>query len=300
MNRSLCTIGVMVALLVVASPAWVQESRSQDQSRPYLGAAIDSTARNAPHAGAMIREISPNSPAEKAGLKQGDIVTKVGDKQVQDADDLANGIHQHKVGEQVTLTIMRDGNEKQFSVTLLQRPADWMRQGREPGRSRPGQFGRDQGRPEREFRFPGQGMSAFLGVQTRELTPDLRKQEGVAEQEQGVFVADVVPNSAAATAGIKRGDVITAVQGKQIATPEELRAAIQRLKPGDNVSLKIKRGNKDQELTARLEESPVEFGMFRPPQPQYRSLDQNEEIQDLQRRVRELEQRLHELEKTKR
>jgi serine protease Do len=300
MNRSLCAIGVMVALLAVVWPAWAQESRSPDQSRPYLGAAIDSTEKNAPHAGAILREITPNSPAEKAGLKQGDIVTKVGDKQVRDGDDLANAIHQHKVGDQVNLTIMREGNEKQLSLTLLQRPADGMRQGREPGRSRPGQLGREPGRPEREFRLPGQGMSAFLGVQTRELMPELRKQQGIAEEEKGVFVTDVVPNSAAATAGVQRGDVITALQGKHIATPEELRTAVQRMKPGDNITLTLKRGNKAQELTARLEESPVEFGRFRPPQPQYRSFDQNEEIQDLQRRVRDLEQRLGELEKSKR
>ena len=143
-------------------------------------------------------------------------------------------------------------------------------------------------------------MSAFLGVQTRELTPVLRKQVGIGEQEKGVFVADVVPNSAAATAGIKRGDVISALQGKELTTPEELRSTIQRMKPGDNVRVKVKRGNKEEEFTARLEESPVELGPFRPTQPQYRSFDQSQEIQDLERRVRDLERRLQELEKSKR
>ena len=161
-------------------------------------------ARDADRGGATVREVTPDSPAAKAGLKPGDVVIKVGDTDVKDPEDLTAVVARHAPGEQLTFHVMREGMEQEFTVTLGQRTT-----ARRAG-----------GDATASEKAPG-----FLGVMTRPLTAGDREQLGV-NADRGVVVAGVMPESPASKAGLKRGDVITAIDGKPVADPGEVRQTV--------------------------------------------------------------------------
>ena len=84
----------------------------------YLGVSIDSTAANARIAGTR-----PNTPARRAGMKAGDVVTALGGKQISTGDELASAIAAHKPGDTVSVTYTRDGKSHTVSVKLATRPS---------------------------------------------------------------------------------------------------------------------------------------------------------------------------------
>ena len=151
------------------------------------------------------------------------------------------------------------------------------------------------------FPFPRGG--AFLGVETRPLTPDVKARLGVMADE-GVVVGEVVPQSPAAKAGIQADDVITEVNGQKVADPNALRQAIRKAGIGQEVALKVERGKEEKEFKAKLEEAPSDVFMFPepgspgegfPPLPPGFG-DSQRRIQKLERQVEDLEKRLRDLE----
>ena len=152
--------------------------------------------------GALISDVSPNSPAERAGLKSGDVVTKIDDRSVVDSRALQLMIGEMSPGRNVQLTVVRDGNERQYPVTL----------GDQPGTSS-------------ETVGNGRKTSAdriLEGVWLDAVTPEFSRQYGVAGNLKGVAVRRVDPNSAAAEAGLQQGDVILEVNNQPVTSVEQL------------------------------------------------------------------------------
>jgi serine protease Do len=282
MSKSLVLATAVSALILLVAP---KGSQGQDREIPgqsraaFLGIAAEPTPEGARHEGAIVREVMPNSPATKAGLKLGDVITRVGKKEVRDFEDLANLMSQHKAGDKLSLHVMRGGQEKDLTVTLGRRPRGRLPEGEDD--STPNYYGR---------RKP----TAFLGVQTQELTSELRKREGLSAQ-QGAVVEEVFANTPAEQAGLQEGDVITKVDDQPISNPEELRAAIQNAGPGREVTIDVVRGKKHRELNAHLQESPVEFGISYGAFPN----DASRELQKLRQRIQQLEQRIRKLEQNR-
>src|SRR5262249_5194151 len=153
--------------------------------------------------GILVREVEPGTPAAQAGLRNGDLIVKVGDQPVKDFDALVNALSQHKIGEKVNFQVQRDGKEQSFEVTLGQRPE------------------------RRAGEAPRRQPTAFLGVRTEELTPEMKNQYKVTV-DRGAVVVGVMPGTPAATAGLKEGDVITSVNNQPIENPQQLRQAVQQ------------------------------------------------------------------------
>jgi 2-alkenal reductase len=98
-------------------------------TRPYLGVSFQTvTPRVAAYydlevkEGALVTQVGPNSPAREAGVRRGDVITKVGDQAVNEQKSLAELLGQYKVNDQLTLTVVRDGQEQALNVRLAQRP----------------------------------------------------------------------------------------------------------------------------------------------------------------------------------
>jgi hypothetical protein len=170
----------------------------------------------------------------------------------------------------------------------------------QPGRFAQGEQGGLRGQPGRQ--------AAFLGVQAAELTADQKTEHGLTDEE-GVLITDVVPNSPAAQAGLRRGDVILRINGKDVTDADELRQLVQQAGAGKQVKLEVIRGKNHRQMTARLEENPEEFGGTEPrpgQQPYYGRfpaggqgqplMDQSQELQRLNRRIQQLERRIRDLE----
>jgi serine protease Do len=238
----------------------------------------------------QIQQVAPDSPAAKAGLKQGDVITKVDGKEVPDVTDFLRNIGARKPGQQVSLGVRRGKEELTLKATLGKRPAEEAAGGGTP-LTGPSQL-KELGRP-----------SAFLGVQVQELTPELGKKLGV-KGDHGAVVEEVVPNSPAAKAGLQRDDVIISANGKAVKTTADLRAAVQKAGAGKEVTLRYQRGGEVKEAKAtpqsgfggpipRLRDgiAPLDMESLWDQSAQIRKLQQRVEI--LEKQVRTLEKQLH-------
>src|SRR5262249_4852690 len=144
---------------------------------------------------------------------------------------------------------------------------------------------------------------AFLGVQTRELTPDLKKELGVTV-DQGAVVTDVVPNTPAAKVGLKNNDVIVQIDKQTVTGPRDLREAVRKAGTDKEVDLKVMRGKDSKEFKTQLATAPAEFPMmpgFPESLEQLRGkmppmMESAQKIQELERKVQDLEKRVRELE----
>ena len=159
--------------------------------------------------GALVNQVEPGSPAEHAGLKQGDVITEVQGRRVSDGNELRNAISNIAPGTSVAIKAVRDGRPADFSAKLEELKASnddsENRGGREPGTS-PGRY----------------------GMQVTPLTPELARENELPRSVKGVLVTDVDPDGVAADSGIQPNDVIEKVNGKATTTVAELKAAIER------------------------------------------------------------------------
>jgi serine protease Do len=258
---------------------WGQASSAQPargQPKVFLGVAVEPKAEEGKQAGVVIRSVASDSPAAKAGVKEGDIIDKVGDNEVKDFEGLLGILRKHRPGEHLSIHVMRDGQSKSLDVTLGQLPA------RRPGEG--GLF------PERS--------GAFLGVQTQQLTPQLKEKLNVTA-DKGAVIAEVLPDTPAAKAGLKRDDVIVSFEGKAVSNPMELRDAVHAAAVGKEATVTILRGQEKKDIHVRLEESPVD-GLSLVPLPFPGNgdglLNSVQRASQLERRVQELEKRVRDLE----
>jgi len=152
--------------------------------------------------GALVSEVSPDSPAAKAGLKRGDVILKVNGQTVESANDLRLRISQTPPGTDIKLLISRDGKTQDVSVALAEFP-------------------------EKEANAtPGESNGGGLqGVNVQDLTPDLAQQLNLPAGIHGVVVSDVDPASPAA-ADLQRGDVIQEVNHKPISNVQQYKQAL--------------------------------------------------------------------------
>jgi len=151
--------------------------------------------------GALVAEPQVNSPASKAGIVAGDIITAVNGEPVKDARDLAKKISSTAPGTSVKLTVMRSGSEKILTLTLGELPRDR-------------QASNETGDQQRDV--PGNAGLPHLGL-------TLSPARGGAE---GVLVTAVDPDGPAAEHGFRTGDLILDVGGKTVATPGDIRKAL--------------------------------------------------------------------------
>ena len=108
-----------------------------------------------------------------------------------------------------------------------------------------------------QLKSGGKVSRGWLGVMIQEVTPDLAQSFNL-DKPRGALVGQVLPNSPAAVAGVKVGDIITAFNGQNIEQSRELPPLVGRIRPGVNVAMSVMRDGKNQELTLKLEELPEE------------------------------------------
>ncbi len=163
--------------------------------------------------GALVGEVEANSPAQKAGLKTGDIILDVDDHSVYDANQLRNMISSMQPNTNVNLKIWRDGASRTLPVTLGELNP-------EEATNRGG-AGRDNG-----------SESALEGVSVENVTSQMARDLKLPAGTTGVVVSEVSPASAAASAGLKQGDVIQEVNRRPVKNVAEFEAAVRNSKDG--------------------------------------------------------------------
>jgi len=190
--------------------------------------------------GAEITEVTKESPAEKAGLKEGDIITKINSDKVTDADDLYKAIGKYKPGEKVNVTYKRNGKESTIPVELSEnkqvRVYSWKN-----GDNDNFNFKMAPGTPYING-WNGYGNDKpRLGVQVQD-----------TEEGKGVKVLEVEDEEAADKAGLKEDDIVTQVNGKNITSVDDVKEIMKTAKKGDTLKVTFLRDNKTQTANIKL------------------------------------------------
>jgi serine protease Do len=162
----------------------------------------DKPSKGLPAKGAWVSRVMPNSPADKAGVHQGDIITQIDGQRIEGAADVVDYVASQKVGAKLALSLLRDGKASKSQVTLAELPAN------------PYALAEPQVKKEK------------IGVHLQTLTPEMSSALGLAPDAKGVVVTDVEPNSVAAKAGLRPEDLIVEIDRKPVVGAEEAASAL--------------------------------------------------------------------------
>ncbi|MGD8570581.1 MAG: DegQ family serine endoprotease [Gammaproteobacteria bacterium] len=173
--------------------------------------------------GILVAQVSEDSPAAKAGLKQGDVIISYKGKAVSDIGDFRNRVALTVPGSREKLTIIRNGKRREMRVTI-------------------GELSKAKTVAQAEAGTPESETSSELGITVQTLTPDLAKQFNTKPGE-GVVVTDIDQGSIAAMAGIRSGDVILQVDRKPVNSAAEFNRAISKAGEDKRVLLLVSSGD---------------------------------------------------------
>jgi serine protease Do len=219
-----------------------------------LSADDASRAKVAEGSGVLVDDVRDGTPAARAGFRKGDVIVEFDGERVRSARQMTRLVRETPPRRQVTAVVQRDGARQTLKVAPEERTSVDVQQfpgvaGRadnlEPlellGRLRDNDF---------NFAFPRVNVRPRrLGVELAPIGNQLAAYFGV---KQGVLVSSVESDSPAARAGLEAGDVITAVNGRDVAATSDLTAAVNRTGPEGTLELRIMRNRKEQTLKATM------------------------------------------------
>jgi serine protease Do len=189
--------------------------------RGYLGININPVDQDVMGAfklkstdGAFVESVVAGDPADKAGIRPGDTVVRVDNVPVKTTRDLIGYVSSKAPGSKVRLTVMRDGREQVFTVSLNERGVENAADNEKGSKGSEDSHGR-------------------LGVSVRPITPQMRQMLGLTSSIEGLFVEHVKEVSPAADANLRDGDIITQVNGRAITSTEEFAKVVKATAKGE-------------------------------------------------------------------
>jgi len=278
--------GILAACAVLATGAAAQPLPSLapqvevfvNASRSFLGVGVaEITSARAKELklkeehGVEITQVEKESPAEKAGLKVGDVVLEYNGQRVEGTQQFIRLVRETPPGRQVRLLISRNGATQTVSATIGERKGpETFDEPRFREQMRKWQENlRDQMNDLRlELRIPDvprpfmSWQSGSLGIEAESLNPQLAEFFGVKE---GVLVRLVNKDSPAEKAGIRAGDVIIKIDGTQVSAPREITSAIRSLRDKETFPVTVVRNKKEMTLTVTIPRPPEPPGPPSPP-----------------------------------
>jgi len=189
--------------------------------------------------GALVSGVMKKSPAEKAGIRQGDVILQYNGKVVEDTGHLRNMVSQTPLGTAVKVRILRQKKELEMEVSIAELP-------KKLAEASSGEEDSAENGEEEE-------SNVLSGLIVRELTPDLAGRFGFEENEKGVVVIKVDAGSRIYEAGIRPGDIILQINQKNVTTLEEYKKAVSKLKAKERILLLMRRKGQDLFVTIKPE-----------------------------------------------
>jgi RNA polymerase sigma factor (sigma-70 family) len=205
-----------------------EKSKSEERTYGYLGVML---AGDEDGGRVLVHEVFPDSPAAKAGIQADDVILKVGDKEAKDPHAAVSVLKATKPGDKLTVRFKRGEKEMDVTITLGKWPAEL----KEDGKS--------------EHSPAAEKARGYLGLKLRG-----------PEDNSLVVVHEVETDSPAAKAGVMAEDILLKVGKDEVKSPEELLKQFSNLKEGDKVTFRIKRGEKEMDVTITAGKRPADFG----------------------------------------
>jgi serine protease Do len=251
--------------------------RIRTQNSGFLGVNLSEITRDSANRlklrderGALITSVISDTSAAKAGLQKDDVIVKWNGESIESSAELSRHIRETPAGRPVRLGVIRNGSETEFNVTLGDR-ADYQGRARvdrdgergiyraRPARARAERERPERARPERAARVRmTQGYR--MGVSLQGMSPQLAEYFGLGNRK-GALVGYVNPDSSAAKAGIKAGDVILSVAGQAVEHPFSIHQILMG-KPEGPVEVKVMRDKQERTFTVQLEAEKVSSWVY--------------------------------------
>jgi serine protease Do len=173
--------------------------------------------------GALVGDVIPDSPAEKAGIKRGDVIIKFDKEEVRAMESLPKIVGSTTPGKTVKVEIIRDGKKKVLDVTIAVLKDEEVK------------------------------VAALdpIGIQVQDITPDIAQSLNL-EGVEGVLVSDVTPGEPGGESGLKRGDIISEVNRNKVKNTDEYNRIASKLKHGDTALMLVKRGGTTIYIAVKL------------------------------------------------
>jgi serine protease Do len=262
MRKAIYAGGILAGVLIL-TPVYETRVDAQDRDRfptqaPLLplvdpGSFIGITVRDS-DSGVVVGDVRDDSPASRAGLKEGDVVTEFDGERARSAAQFRRLVRETPPGRTVKVVVMRNSMSMTMDIAPNPRDSDDLRF---PNLTR--DIERSLRVLPRDFSFdfdlvdPGFNFYSprRLGVMVMPLGDQLAAYFGV---KQGVLVSEVAPGSAAESAGIKAGDVITAVSGQAVASSADVVRELREAESGTAVEIRVMRDRKEVTVTAKIPE----------------------------------------------
>ncbi len=178
--------------------------------------------------GVFVNNVTEGTPAARAGIKEGDIITAFNGKPVKDGEDLVNRVSQTPVGSKAPITVLRNNKPVELTIEVAER-ADILA-GNRGGGLRPESGERGEGQPAAKF-----------GMSVQNLRPNDREQLSLPEGTGGALVASVDDNSFAQDIGLQEGDVVLSINREPVNSADDVRRIAGAIKAGDAVAFKVMR-----------------------------------------------------------
>jgi serine protease Do len=223
------SVGIGFAIPSNAATEVIEQLRTKGYvTRGWLGVAIqsvtptiaDSLGMNAAHpSGALVASVNQGSPAEKAGVKQGDVILDAGGREIKSVHELPSIVADTPPGRKLELTVLRNRKTEHLMATVSEMP-------KHP------QVAMAEEPPE---------QSSGLGLQLSTMTPKLRDRFGIPKSVEGVVVTNVAGASPAGALGIQPGDVIQSIDQQPAKTPRQAAAALKEASAKRNILLLVNR-----------------------------------------------------------
>jgi serine protease Do len=215
----------------LAQSVMTQLTKEGTVHRGYLGVQVqaldaDVAARlGVPaHTGVVIGKVMPNTPAARAGFKDGDILATLSGKPVKDSRGLQRMVADLPLGKPVEVKLFRDGAAKTLHVKIEEQPT---------------RFGMAPASGSTENGSDTTSLDK-IGAKVADVTPEQAKQFGLPEKSEGVVVTEVEPDGVAARAGLRRGALIEKLDQKPVKTAEEVQAALDKASLDKGVLVQVK------------------------------------------------------------
>jgi serine protease Do len=240
------SVGIGLAIPAeLAKPVIESLRKGQRPQRGYLGVGLQPLDESSAAAlglpkdrGELVRSVVQGQPAQKAGLQQGDIIVKVGGREVTPDETVSFLIANVTPGTRVPLEVLRDGKRQTVTAIVAQRPTE-EELAKVGGTPDGGTFDpNDQNQPA----VPA---GQALGLSLQPLTPEIARAVQVPATTRGVVITNVDPNSDAAEKGLRRGDVLISVNRQPVTTSAQVAAAVDAARKAGRtaVLLLVKRGS---------------------------------------------------------